>query len=332
MHDFSVEIFFLSQRFHDQLLQVFGKQGQPVLVWKDHHIFVALAVAGIVPHERQKHCRIVCHIRHAGPLVHGGRASEKTIDIEAFQRHREKPHRAYHRGTPADPIVHRESSQPFVPFGNFIQIAPNTGDGHCVFVELQSFLFESCFRLQHPISCLLCSAGFGNHNNQRLGEQIVDPVEDAIEPVRVRIIEEKDVHWITCRPERVCHQLRSKRRAADPDQQRMLEAFSIFGRDSSGMNIFGEFFDALDVLFNFRANFRSRRKRRIAEPVMTHHPVFGGISDRSRFQFSHRRERLLDFRLHFLEKILRKFQPADVERKIKIAVVQKISLEALPKR
>ena len=65
---------------------------------------------------------------------------------------------------------------------------------------------------------------------------------------------------------------------------------------------------------------------------MTHHAVFGGIGDCARFQLPHRRERLLDFRLHFLEKILRKFHPADVERKIKIAVAQEISLKTLPQR
>ena len=63
---------------------------------------------------------------------------------------------------------------------------------------------------------------------------------------------------------------------------------------------------------------------------MTDHPFFRWISNRSRFQFSHRCKRLTDLRLHFLEEIRRKFQPTDVERKIKIAVVQKISLEALP--
>src|SRR5207247_1573127 len=105
---------------------------------------------------------------------------------------------------------HRESSKPFILFGIFVEIAPNTGDGHCMLVEWQPFSFESCFRLQHPVSCLLRSAGFGNHDDEGLGEQSVDPIEDAIEPVRVRIIEEKDVHWINCGSKRVCHQLRSK--------------------------------------------------------------------------------------------------------------------------
>src|SRR5207247_10495603 len=116
-----------------------------------------------------------------------------------------------------------ESSKPSILFSIFVEITPNTDDGHCVFVELQSLFFKSCFRLQHPVSCLLCAAGFGNHNDECLGEQIVNPGENAIESVRVRIIEEKNVHWISCRSKRVCHQLRSKPRTAEPDQQHMLE-------------------------------------------------------------------------------------------------------------
>ena len=46
---------------------------------------------------------------------------------------------------------------------------------------------------------------------------------------------------------------------------------------------------------------------------MTNHPFFSWIGDRSRFQFSHGRKRLGDLRLHFPKKVLRKFQPADVE-------------------
>ena len=110
MHDFALEILFFAQRFHDQLLQIFGKQRQSVLVWNDHHIFVAFAIAGVIPHEREKHRGIFGRIRRAGPLVHRRRASQKTIDIEAFQRHRQKPNRAHHRRTPANPIVHRKSS------------------------------------------------------------------------------------------------------------------------------------------------------------------------------------------------------------------------------
>src|SRR5204863_9097303 len=100
----------------------------------------------------------------------------------------------------------------------------------------------------------------------------------------------------------------------------------------SSVTIGGECLDAVDGLFTVRATFGSWRKRRTPEPVMTDHPFFRSISDRSRSQFPHGRKRLTDRRLHFLEEIRRRFGPADVERKIKIAVVQKISLEALPER
>src|SRR6476620_5056290 len=98
------------------------------------------------------------------------------------------------------------------------------------------------------------------------------------------------------------------------------------------MNVFGESFDAFYGVFNFFPNLRSRRKPGIAEPIMANHSLFGGISDCARFQFPHRGKRLVDLRLHFLEKTLRKFHPADVEGEIEIAVVQEISLETLPER
>src|SRR5437867_12416336 len=98
------------------------------------------------------------------------------------------------------------------------------------------------------------------------------------------------------------------------------------------MNIFGDTLDAPDRVFNLCAELRSRRKRRIAQPIMAYHPFFGGVSNCPRFQLSHRPKRVLDSRVHFLEEILRKFHPADVERKIKIAIAQEISLETLPER
>ena len=90
------------------------------------------------------------------------------------------------------------------------------------------------------------------------------------------------------------------------------------------MNIFGESFDALDRVFNFFPNVSSWRKRGIPKPVMANHPFFCWVCDRSRFQFQHRPKRLVDLRLHFLEKIVREFHPADIERKTKITVIQKI--------
>jgi hypothetical protein len=63
---------------------------------------------------------------------------------------------------------------------------------------------------------------------------------------------------------------------------------------------------------------------------MTNHSVLGGISDCSRLQFSHRCERMLDLRPHFLKQIVRKFHPADVEGETELTIFQEVSLKSLP--
>ncbi len=63
---------------------------------------------------------------------------------------------------------------------------------------------------------------------------------------------------------------------------------------------------------------------------MTNHSVLCGISDCSRLQFSHRCKRMLDLRPHFLEQIIRKFHPANVERETESTIFQEVSLKSLP--
>ena len=160
MHDFAVEILFFPERFHHQLLQIFRKQCQPVLVGKDHHILVALAIAGVIPHERQKHCGILGHILCTRVLIHRRCAGEKIIDTKTLQGHRQKTDRAHHRSASTDPIVHREPGEPTVLFCVLVQIAAHAGYSHCVLVKLQPLFFESHFRLEHSVSCFLCPARF----------------------------------------------------------------------------------------------------------------------------------------------------------------------------
>jgi hypothetical protein len=104
--------------------------------------------------------------------------------------------------------------------------------------------------------------------------------------------------------QRVCHELWPERRAADPDEEDVFEAFSIFGPDLSGVNIRRKLFDAFVRIFDICAKFRARRQCGITEPIMTDHPPFVGIGDCSRLQLPHRCERFIDLRLHFLEEIV----------------------------
>ncbi len=54
MHDVAIEILFLAERLHDELLQVFGEQHETVLIRQHDHVFGSLAVSGEIPHESEQ--------------------------------------------------------------------------------------------------------------------------------------------------------------------------------------------------------------------------------------------------------------------------------------
>jgi hypothetical protein len=114
--------------------------------------------------------------------------------------------------------------------------------------------------------------------------------EDAIESVRVGVIEEMNVERIAGLAERVGDELRPQGRTADADDRTCLN-LPVFRRDFAGVDIGGELFDARVGLVDVSPELRRRREFRIAEPIMADHSALIGIGDRARFQFAHRGER-----------------------------------------
>src|SRR5688572_26782929 len=100
-----------------------------------------------------------------------------------------------------------------------------------------------------------------------------EPVEDAIESVRVRVIEEGDIHRIGRLAERIGDELRSKSGAADPDEQDMFEFSGTGRRDFPGVNIGRELPDPRIRFLDVRAQLWRWREFWIAQPVMADHPV-----------------------------------------------------------
>jgi hypothetical protein len=154
--------------------------------------------------------------------------------------------------------------------------------------------------------------------------------EDAIETVRIGVVEKVNVHRIARRSQRIGDELRPKGGTTDSDQQDVLKSLSVFRRDLSSVHIRCKLFDARISFFDVRAQFRIWSKSRIAQPVMADHALLIGIGDGARFQFFHGGKRLVDLGPHSVEKIIRKFHPADVDGKIGLVVAEKILLEALP--
>ena len=57
--DLAIEVEFLAERLHDELLEVFRKQDERVLVGQDDHVLFALAVGTVMPGERELHRGVV---------------------------------------------------------------------------------------------------------------------------------------------------------------------------------------------------------------------------------------------------------------------------------
>ena len=77
MDRLAVEVFFLAQTFHHQLLQITRQQDQTVGIGNDDHVPVALPFAGQIPHRRQHISRIVRQILIARQVVHVAGAAQQ---------------------------------------------------------------------------------------------------------------------------------------------------------------------------------------------------------------------------------------------------------------
>jgi hypothetical protein len=91
---------------------------------------------------------------------------------------------------------------------------------------------------------------------------ISDPFENAVESIRIRVVEKVDGQWIAGPAERVGDELRTESGAANPNQEDVTELSAFFGRNFSAVNVSGELFDSRVGLVNVRPQFRGRRKFR----------------------------------------------------------------------
>ncbi len=89
VHHLAVEVTFLAERLHDQLLEVAREEEQAVLVREHHHVLGALAAAGVVPHQCKQRRRVGGDKTSARCRVHRARAVQHGVDVDALQRRRQ---------------------------------------------------------------------------------------------------------------------------------------------------------------------------------------------------------------------------------------------------
>ncbi len=83
--------------------------------------------------------------------------------------------------------------------------------------------------------------------------------------------------------------------AAADDDDDIFENTAGRGRDFSGVNLLGEFFNGLDGLGDLSSDFGGGCEGRIAQPVVTDHAAFIGVGNCACFQLLEVGERLFDF-------------------------------------
>ena len=125
--------------------------------------------------------------------------------------------------------------------------------------EIQFLLAEGLVRQQHGIAGLRRAAALGDNDAERFVQPAGRAVEDAGDPVGIRVVDEVDLHRVATRvPERVGDKHRPECRTADADGQHMGELEARGGPDGAVMYSARELFDLGQGAADFGGNCRRR--------------------------------------------------------------------------
>ncbi len=93
-----------------------------------------------------------------------------------------------------------------------------------MFFKNEACLSKSVCRFEHPIPGFRCTATLGNDENEGLGKSPGKLLENAVESIRISVVEEIGCENVALSPERIGSELRAQGRAADPDGEQIPEA------------------------------------------------------------------------------------------------------------
>ena len=330
VHDLAVEVELLAERFHDELLKILREQLQSILVRQHDHVLAATAVAEEMPHERELRRRILRGVRLACDFIASLRAGEHRVDVEPLQRGGQQAHGAQFARASADPVPHRETAQPALAHRDFVQLAPSSRDGDDVLGKIESGLRPRCFGFEHSVARFLRAAALADDDRQRLAQLAAELREHLVHAVGIGVIEKVNRHLVRRRlTQRRRDELRSERRATDADDEHVLER-ALRARDFAGVNFSRERLDRGECFLDGLPQFRLRRERGVAQPVMADHALLVGIRDRALLQLRHRGKSLLHARLHLREEVLREIHAAHVDGQAERREVGEMFLETMP--
>ena len=158
--DITSEVLGFSQRFHDELLEVFRKENEGIFVGQNHHVAFTLAISFVIPGKGELECCVSGRISGAGLFVHHLGSFENAFEIDALQSHGDESDGREHGGAAADPVFHGEGGDEALVFGKVVELGILASDGDGVLGEVEARFFVGGLGLDHTITGLRSSAGF----------------------------------------------------------------------------------------------------------------------------------------------------------------------------
>ena len=283
-----------AEGFHNELLEVFGKEHQGILVGKNHHVLFPLAAGGLVPGQRQLHGGVAFHAVPARLFVHQARAFQQFIHVHALKHGGNQPHHGHDGGAAAHPVFHREALEPAFRLSRFVQPGTRSRDGNRLGSEFQPVLPEEILGHQHAVAGFRRAAGFGNNDDKRFFQR--EGFQHPVHAVRVRVVQKEHVQ--PRRRNGVRHQLRTKSGTADADDEGRGILFRAGRRYFAVQNVPSKGFDVRQGTINGRLQFRRGSQGGVAQPVVPHHAFFIRIGNGAGFQRLHVGKRLVYPPLH----------------------------------
>jgi hypothetical protein len=218
----------------------------------------------------------------------------------------------------------------FCAVANWSSFEPIAGHRHRVLAEIKARFFPGGLGFEHAVAGFRRAAGFGNDEHQRPVEPgAFELINHRVHAGGVGVVEEEDGQLRTL-ADGFGDELRAERRAADADEQELLEFFAVGSGQLAGMHLGGECLELGERAGDRLLQLRRRRELRIAQPIVADHPAFVGIGDGTRFDGLDIGKCLVDFRLHVGDEIRADVHQGQVERESKLRVAEERLLVGLP--
>ena len=325
MNGVAVQVFFLAEAFHDQLLEIAGEENQTVGIRNNDHVAVAFALAGKIPHGGKHVGGIVGELGIARKLVHVARAAEKALEVDSCKSRRKMPHDAGLAGAPADGLRHFEHLEPVVVARKTVEFASAHGDRAGMLPEVDLSRLILLHADDHIVFGFLCAAGFGDVDHESRFE--VADLKRVIKPRSIGVVKEINTQIMIAlfggklvpvgTVDRHLEKLRAERGTADAVDDRRIELFAGGTFDHAGADLFDK---VLHLIVDRGAGINGTVRE------MRDLSVLIGIFDLALFDFLHFKIHADEFLIESVDVLIRKIHSGKIDLKSAFAVNEGISV------